>query len=104
MAWSRGAATTQGSLSFVIEQVSRPFTQQGASQAAPHTLLASLPAILAAAWVCGFVAVLLIWFARWRRVSVGIRNTAPLREGREVEALRRLEQAGGLRRKIEIFL
>jgi bla regulator protein blaR1 len=46
----------------------------------------------------------MIWFARWRRVSAGIRNAAPLHEGREVEALRRLEQAGGVRRKIEIFL
>src|SRR6185437_15001715 len=41
---------------------------------------------------------------RWRRISVGIRNSAPLREGREVKALRRLEQAGGVQRKIEIFL
>ena len=104
MAWSRGSAATQGALSFVIEQVSRPFAQQSASPAAPHTLFASLPAVLVGAWVCGFAAVLMIWFARWRRVSAGIRNAAPLREGREVEALRRLEQAGGVRRKIEIFL
>jgi bla regulator protein blaR1 len=104
MAWSRGAATTQGALSFVIEQVSQPFAKQVSSQAAPQTIFASLPAIIAAAWACGFVAVLVVWFARWRRVSVGIRNTAPLREGREVKALRRLEQAGGVRRKIEIFL
>jgi bla regulator protein blaR1 len=104
MAWSRGSAATQGALSFVIEQVSRPFARQAGSQAATQTVLASLPAILAGAWICGFVAVLVIWLARWRRVSAGIRNTAPLREGREVEALRRLEQVGGVRRKIEIFL
>jgi bla regulator protein BlaR1 len=103
LTWSRASAATQGALSFVIEQVSRPFAQQGVSQS-PQTLLASLPAILAVAWICGFVAVLMIWFARWRRVSAGIRNAAPLHEGREVEALRRLEQAGGVRRKIEIFL
>ncbi|MBZ5489550.1 MAG: TIGR03435 family protein [Acidobacteriia bacterium] len=104
MAWSRGSAATQGSLSFVIEQVSQPFAQQANSQATSQTLLVGLPAILMAAWSCGFVAVLVVWFARWRRVSLGIRNTAPLREGREVEALRRLEQAGGIRRTIEIFL
>jgi bla regulator protein BlaR1 len=103
LTWSRASAATQGALSFVIEQVSRPFAQQGVSQS-PQTLLAGLPAILAVAWICGFVAVLMIWFARWRRVSAGIRNAAPLHEGREVEALRRLEQAGGVRRKIEIFL
>jgi uncharacterized protein (TIGR03435 family) len=104
MAWSQGGAATQGALSFVIEQVSQPFAQQAASQTGPQTALASLPVILAAVWVCGFVAILMVWFARWRHVSAGIRNTAPLREGREVEALRRLEQAGGIRRKIEIFL
>jgi bla regulator protein BlaR1 len=103
LTWSRASAATQGALSFVIEQVSRPFAQQGVSLS-PQTLLAGLPAILAVAWICGFVAVLMIWFARWRRVSAGIRNAAPLHEGREVEALRRLEQAGGVRRKIEIFL
>jgi bla regulator protein BlaR1 len=104
MAWSRGTATTQGALSFVIEQVSQPFAKQGSSHAAPQTIFASLPTILAAAWACGFVAVLVVWFARWRRVSAGIRNTSPLREGREVTALRRLEQAGGIQKKIEIFL
>ena len=104
MAWSRGSTANQGTLSFVIEQVSQPFAQQTSSQAALQTVFAALPAILVAAWACGFAAVLLIWFARWRRVSAGIRNAAPLREGREVEALRRLEQAGGVRRRIEIFL
>lgn len=104
ISWSRGSAATQGALSFVIEQVSQPFAQQSSAQSAAQTAFASLPAILAAAWACGFVAVLMIWIARWRRVSAGIRNAAPLQEGREVEALRRLEQAGGIRRKIEIFL
>ena len=102
--WSHGAATTQGSLSFVIEQVSRPFGQQTGAPADSQTILASLPAFLVAAWACGFLAVLTVWFARWRRVSAGIRNAAPLHEGREVDALRRLEQARGIRRKIEIFL
>lgn len=104
IAWSRGSAATQGVLSFVIEQVSQPFAPQASSQAAPQAIFASLPAILAAAWACGFIAVVAVWFARWRRISVGIRNAKPLREGREVDALRRLEQAGGIRRKIEIFL
>jgi bla regulator protein blaR1 len=104
MAWSRGSAGTQGALAFVIEQVGQPFAQQASSQASVQMIFASLPAILVAAWVFGSAVVLMVWFARWRRVSAGIRNTAPLREGREVEALRRLEQVGGIRRKIEIFL
>jgi bla regulator protein blaR1 len=104
MAWSRGSASSEGSLSFVIEQVSRPFARQAGSHVPPQTIFAALPAILAMAWVCGCIAVLLVWIARWRRVSAGIRTAAPLKEGREVEALRRLEQAGGTRKKIEIFL
>jgi uncharacterized protein (TIGR03435 family) len=104
LAWSRGAATTQGALSFVIEQVSRPFAQHTSSSTDSQTILASVPALLIAAWGCGFAAVLAVWFARWRRVFAGIRNATPLQEGREVEALRRLEQTRGIRRKIEIFL
>ena len=104
MAWSRGPASTQGALSFVIEQVSQPFAQQASSQAAPQNIFASLPAIFTAAWICGSIAVLMVWFARWRRVSADIRNAEPLKKGREVEVLRRLEQAGGIRRTIEIFL
>lgn len=104
MAWSRGFGATQGSLSFVIEQVSRPFAQQASSQAASQNIFASLPAIFTAAWICGSIAVLMVWFVRWRRVSADIRNAEPLKEGREVEVLRRLEQAGGIRRTIEIFL
>jgi beta-lactamase regulating signal transducer with metallopeptidase domain len=104
MAWSRGSASTRGTLAFVIEQVSQPFGQQSSSRASLQMVFASLPAIVAAAWVCGFAVVLMVWFARWRRVSADIRNARPLQEGREVEVLRRLEQAGGIRRKIEIFL
>ncbi len=104
MAWSRGSASSEGSLSFVIEQVSRPFARQAGSHATPQTIFAALPAILVVGWVCGCIAVLIVWTARWRRVSAGIRTAAPLKEGREVEALRRLEQTGGIRKKIEIFL
>lgn len=104
MAWSRGSAATQGALAFVIEQVGQPFPQQAGSQGSEQSIFAILPAILVAAWGCGFAIVLVVWFARWRRVSAGIRNTTPLHQGREVTALRRLEQAWGTRRKIEIFL
>ena len=104
MTWSRGPAATQGALAFVIEQVSRPFAQQASSGVPVQAVFAALPAILAAAWVCGFAAVLMVWFARWRVVYAGIKNAAPLYRGREVAALRRLEQAAGIRRKIEIFL
>jgi len=74
MAWSRGPAAAQGALAFVIEQVSQPFAQQASNQASVRMVFASLPAILAATWTCGFVVVLAVWFARWRRVSLGIKT------------------------------
>jgi uncharacterized protein (TIGR03435 family) len=108
MAWWRGSEAAQGALAFVIEQVSQPFTQQASSQTAPQAFLASLmhllPALLVVAWICGFMVVLLVWGALWRRVTAAMENAVPLREGREVETLRRLEEAGGARRRIEIFL
>ena len=55
-------------------------------------------------WFCGFVVVLFVWYARWRRISAALREAVPLREGREVEALRRLERLGGIRKPIELLL
>ena len=108
LAWSRGSAGTNTGFYFAIDEVSRPFSQPAISQAAPATpgsgLMLLLPVILAAAWICGFIVVVFVWFVRWRRISAAIGDATPLREGREVEALRRLEKSGGPRKKIEIFL
>ena len=90
-----------------MEEMVRPFTTAAIPRATPATFLSDvtnlLPAILAAAWMCGFAVVLFVWFVRWRRISAAIRHATPLHEGREVEALRRLEAYGGIRKKIEIF-
>jgi bla regulator protein BlaR1 len=106
--WSRGAAGTDAGFYGVIEQVVQPFTTAAISQAAPATVFSSLihllPSFLAAAWIGGFIVVLFVWFARWRRISAAIRNATPLREGREVEALRRLERIGGIRRQLAMLL
>src|SRR6202030_268940 len=61
-------------------------------------------AVVAALWLCGFLAVVITWVIRWRRMSAALRNGVPLRDGREVEALRRIESAGGLRKRIQMFL
>lgn len=45
-----------------------------------------------------------MWLLRWGRVSLAMREAVPLTHGREVEALRRLERAGGVRQKIEMRL
>ena len=67
-------------------------------------LLHLLPAVVAAAWMCGFLAVVCVWCARWRRVAAATREAAPMKAGREVEALRRVERVAGTGRRIEILL
>jgi bla regulator protein BlaR1 len=108
LSWSHVPAETGAGFYFVMEEMGQPFTQRAVPQA-PHTTFFSglahlLPALLLAAWFCGFIVLLFVWFVRWKKVSATLRDGAPLREGREVEALRRLERLGGIRKKIEILL
>jgi bla regulator protein BlaR1 len=111
--WARGSAGTKAGLYLAMEEVSQPFTRSVmpvVSQATPQDsgVLPSrthlLPAILATAWLGGFTFVLFVWCTRWRRISLAIREAVPLREGREVEALRRLERLGRIRRPIQMLL
>ena len=111
LAWSRASAATNAGWYFAMEQVSQPFTRTtlpGISPAARSMVSLSLadlvPALFIAAWFCGFVVVLSSWYTRWRRIFAATREAAPLRHGREVEALRRLEQVGGLPQPIDMLL
>jgi beta-lactamase regulating signal transducer with metallopeptidase domain len=60
------------------------------------------PVVLGGTWLAGFVTVLVAWMARWRRVARAMRAAAVVREGREVGALRRIEDEAGLRARIEV--
>jgi uncharacterized protein (TIGR03435 family) len=102
---------TQPGFFFAMEEVGQPFTPHAAQvippvvhSATPSILVNLLPAFLVAMWLCGFVGVLFVWYARWRRISAALRQAVPLREGREVEALRRVESLGGIRRPIDLLL
>ena len=108
LAWSRVAAASQPGLYFAIEQIGQPFTPpspQISSGATPTIASISplLPALVAV-WLCGFLAVLFIWSARWRRISAAKRAAQPLADGREVGALRRVERMGGVQKPIELLL
>lgn len=110
LAWLRGPAPSASSLYVAIEEVSRPFTQPSLSAISSSTaggsrfsLTTGLPVLLVV-WFCGFLAVLLVWYARWRKISSAIRDAVPVREGREFTALRRLEHSGGIRKRIAMFL
>lgn len=109
LSWSRGSAGIKAPLYFVIEEVSQPFLRSATPAISPSSsaivspsLLHWLPVTFLAVWFCGFVMILFTWCLRWRRVSAAMREAAPLREGREVEALQRLQPIA--RTSIEIVL
>jgi len=111
--WLHASAATNSGMYIAMQEVSQPFGQSAvtvASQTSPAviststSLLQLLPMLAAAVWLCGFLSVVLVWVVRWRRMSAAMREALPLREGREVKALRRLERVGGIRKHIEMFL
>jgi bla regulator protein BlaR1 len=105
LGWSKALAPA--GFSFVVEEMSQPFSA-ASSQAAAATALAKfiglLPPLLLIAWVCGCVAVLVFWCVRWRRITASIRRALPATSGRELEALRRLEQSAGIKKQIELIV
>jgi uncharacterized protein (TIGR03435 family) len=117
LARPRGPAEMQSGVSVAMQEVSQPFTRAATGFPAAeksrtpaqdagrrYRLVHLLPAMLVTMWFCGFMVVLIVWYARWRRISAALRDAAPLREGREVEMLRRLERGGRLRKRIELLL
>jgi bla regulator protein BlaR1 len=81
-------------MTVIVEEVHLPRTPVMLNPAVPDALQPApsiLPAILMTLWVCGFVAVLFFWWRRWRRVTAIVRAAVPLTEGREFEALKRVE-------------
>jgi len=110
-------AAPVGGFYSVMDEVGQPFTKTAArsrpaeksSRAAQdaglrYRLVQGLPAMLLAVWLCGFLAVLIVWWRRWRGMSAALRGATPLREGRDAEALRRAERLGGIRRPIHLLL
>jgi uncharacterized protein (TIGR03435 family) len=105
-------AGTPSELYVMIEQVGRPFapatppviTHAVAPQNTAPSPTHLLSLLLPAAWMCGLVATLLAWCVRWRRVAAVLRDAEPSHEGREFEALRRLEKMARARRLLPIML
>jgi len=60
------------------------------------------PAIVGTIWLVGAVAVMLVWTVRWHRVAAIARAGAALDEGRDVDALRNLARAAGVKRPIRM--
>ena len=110
LGWLRGPAGTNAGLYVAMEEVGQPFSQSATQiipLAAPSTfsqLLALLLPALLGVWFFGFVVVVFVWCMRWRRVSAAIREAVAVREGRELEALRRLERLGGMQKQIDLLV
>jgi uncharacterized protein (TIGR03435 family) len=109
IAWWRSSASVNAGVYIAMDQFSQPFSQSRTSLISETTptlhsagLIELLPVFLAALWLCGIAVVVLAWYARWRRVSSVMRKAVALREGREVEFLRRRERAAGMSQQIEM--
>jgi bla regulator protein blaR1 len=107
LSWFRSSAQTQAGLYFTIEQIGQPFASpiSGASALPIHASasLSLVPTALVLIWLAGFLAVVAIWGVRWRRISVAMCESTPMRSGDELETLRRLERAAGLPTQLPIL-
>lgn len=111
LAWSQASAVTNTALVLAMRNVGQPFTQPATpvySQAVRLTLSAGLihfvPALLTMLWLGGFLLVLCLWSVRYCGISALARKAIPLREGREVETLRRVERTQAIQKPIEMRL
>ncbi len=58
-------------------------------------LAGDLPIVLECIWLCGASTVLLVWYVRWHKLAMTLRRSRDACGGREVDLLRRVEQATG---------
>lgn len=108
--WARPVAGRPigSALYTAADEIGQPFHKAAAvaapSSAAGHSThwLAFAPAVVAAVWLCGLVSVLAAWTSGWRRAVRMTRESRPVCEGREVEALERARRKAGLRKPIPL--
>lgn len=91
LSWSTATVIAQPGVAFVMNEISQPFVTPGFIVNTPVSAPSIVPTLLLMAWICGTAAVLIFWFVRWRRVAAILRTGMPIREGRELCALRRLD-------------
>jgi len=111
LAWTQAPMGKKAGLYFVIKEVGQPFTNQPLeihSRLLPTAVSPSPfylpPALAATVWLIGFAAVVSTRYLLWQKMSAAMRQAVPLRAGREVQALRRLEQLCGVHRPTEMLL
>jgi uncharacterized protein (TIGR03435 family) len=91
-----------------FEEINEPFSAPSALVVAPGQADSSprhlLPIMLASVWLAGFASVLMLWGIYWRRVRVAMQGAVRMREGREAEMLRRVEEIAGIPRPIDVLV
>jgi bla regulator protein BlaR1 len=109
--WPTAAAQSGGAfpafpavpdVAVLMDAVGRPFTQSAVRSAAEssapafQTITAMLFLLLAVIWCSGAAVIVLTWYVRWRRIALLVRGTAPVLQGPDLAALRRLEAVTGM--------
>ena len=105
------AIGSQPTLYSVVDVMTQPFSRnmmlpvvsKGYITSLGERFATCLPVVTVAVWLCGAVTVLLIWYARWRRVSAMLGRAVSIEQAREVEILRRMEGISGLRTRIPVL-
>jgi bla regulator protein BlaR1 len=82
LAWPAAAAIARPRVPAVMNTIAQPFlpVRTGAAVAAavPGQHGSILPVVLAAIWICGFIAVVFSWWRRWRRIRAAALAATPL--------------------------
>jgi uncharacterized protein (TIGR03435 family) len=93
---------------FIINAISEPFSPRhiavsiATTQSPLSAFLGAVPAALIAVSLIGTGAILLAWWRRWHRVATIVRTAPFIETGRELDALRRVEQAADIRRPLPL--
>jgi bla regulator protein blaR1 len=108
LGWTRAPAIAVHRVSIVVEEIGHPFAPLDLGFPMPSDTTRpisadSLTLVLLAVWLCGCAFVLFRWWSRWRRINATVRASQRLRDGRELEALRRLERITGIRKPVELL-
>lgn len=99
---SKTPAVTQPAF-FVMQAISQPFAPTKPSYT-PAPAVRVGPTLLLFVWFGGCVTVLAFWWLRWRRMTTAIRSAMPVQNGRELEALHRLERSAGIAKHIGFII
>lgn len=107
--WPAAPSTTQPGVSvlpILMEQISQPFALPGipvANAAVTSSAFSFVPWLLMLVWLVGCASVLLFLIVGWRRIRTALHAASPIRDGHELESLRRLERNAGIRNPIRLL-